>query len=112
MCKDDRLFLLHIADAINQIFEYTADFDRTAFMGNRLVQDAVIRQFEVIGEATKNISSDLRERNPEIPWKDLARFRDKLIHHYFGVDILAVWLSVADDLPALKQQVATLISRL
>jgi len=70
----------------------------------------VIRQFEIIGEASRNISSAVRSKHPEVPWKDLAGFRDKLIHHYFGVDIVSVWLSVTTDLPVLKQQMASLIT--
>jgi len=108
MLKDDLVFLQHIADSIQQIEEYTANLDQEAFRLSRLVQDAVIRQFEVIGEATKNLSPALRDKTPEVPWKDLAGFRDKLIHHYFGVDIVSVWLSVQNDLPELRQQISKL----
>jgi len=110
MIKDDSVFLAHIADAISQIELYTQGLDAEGFRQNRLVQDAVIRQFEIIGEASKNISSTVRSKHPEVPWKDLAGFRDKLIHHYFGVDIVSVWLSVTTDLPVLKQQMASLIA--
>jgi len=110
MIKDDSVFLAHIADAISQIELYTQGLDAEGFRHNRLVQDAVIRQFEIIGEASRNISSAVRSKHPEVPWKDLAGFRDKLIHHYFGVDIVSVWLSVTTDLPVLKQQMASLIT--
>jgi uncharacterized protein with HEPN domain len=66
-----------------------------------MVHDAVIRQFEIIGEATKNLSDDFRIKNGSVPWKDLAGFRDKLIHQYFGVDLSLVWCSVVDDIPVL-----------
>lgn len=108
MIKDDSVFLTHIADAISQIELYIQGLDAEGFRQNRLVQDAVIRQFEIIGEASKNISSTVRSKHPEVPWKDLAGFRDKLIHHYFGVDIVSVWLSVTADLPVLKQQISNL----
>ena len=77
-------------------------------MSSRLVQDGVIRQFEIIGEATKNLSVALKARHPDIPWKDFAGMRDKLIHQYFGVDLAAVWETVVYDLPPLK----TVISRI
>ena len=69
-----------------------------------MAQDAVIRQFEVVGEATKNLSTDFRGRHGALPWKDLAGFRDKLIHQYFGVDLATVWRSVVDDVPLLFEE--------
>lgn len=110
MIKDDTVFLRHILDAINQIEEYVAGLDQRAFMTSRLVQDGVIRQFEIIGEATKNLSQDLRKNYPDIPWKDIAGMRDKLIHQYFGVDMAAVWETVAKDLPALKDNISRIIA--
>lgn len=101
MIRDDGVYLAHILDAIQQIQSYTNELDYELFRHNRMVQDAVIRQLEIIGEASKNLSSEFRERNKTIPWKDLAGFRDKLIHQYFGVDLLLVWRSVIDDIPVL-----------
>lgn len=101
MIRDDRVFIAHIRDALQQISRYTDGMDNEAFLGNRMVQDAVIRQFEIVGEATKNLSDVFRERYPLLPWKDLAGFRDKLIHQYFGVDLSTVWQSVVDDVPVL-----------
>ena len=104
MVRDYQVYLAHIKDALQQISAYTEGMDNDAFMGNRLVQDAVIRQFEIIGEATKNLSKSFRESHPFLPWKDLAGFRDKLIHQYFGVDLSTVWRSVADDVPVLLDE--------
>lgn len=104
MIRDDRVYLSHIIDALHQINEYTDKLDYDDFMAARVVQDAVIRQFEIVGEATKNLSEVFRARYPDIPWKDLAGFRDKLIHQYFGVDISLVWRSVVDDLPILLKE--------
>lgn len=73
-----------------------------------MAQDAVIRQFEIIGEATKNLSDVFRDNHPAIPWKDLAGFRDKLIHQYFGVDLAMVWQSVVDDVPMLLDELANM----
>ena len=101
MIRDDRVYLSHILDSLQQIEEYTGGLEFEGFRANRMVQDAVIRQFEIIGEAVKNLSDDFSERNSCLPWKDLAGFRDKLIHQYFGVDLSLVWRSVVDDVPVL-----------
>ena len=104
MIRDDLVYLSHIRDALQQISLYTDGMDYTVFLVNRMTQDAVIRQFEIIGEATKNLSNAFRERYPTVPWKDLAGFRDKLIHQYFGVDLAMVWQSVVDDVPMLQEE--------
>ncbi|HLO24760.1 MAG TPA: DUF86 domain-containing protein [Geobacteraceae bacterium] len=108
MIRDDAVYLRHILDAINQVEEYVTGLDQEAFMSSRLVQDGVIRQFEIIGEATKHLTEALKGQQPDIPWKDIAGMRDKLIHQYFGVDPAAVWETVVYDLPPLK----TVISRM
>ncbi|MDD2500439.1 MAG: DUF86 domain-containing protein [Geobacter sp.] len=101
MIRDDMVYHAHIMDALHQIVEYSAGLDYEAFRSTRMVHDAVIRQFEIIGEATKNLSDEFRSRFSSVPWKDLAGFRDKLIHQYFGVDLTLVWRSVIDDVPFL-----------
>ena len=101
MIRDDGVYLTHISAALKQIVTYTDGMEYSGFMINRMAQDAVIRQFEIIGEAAKNLSDDFRYRHSAIPWKDLAGFRDKLIHQYFGVDLAMVWQSVVDDVPML-----------
>ena len=106
MIRDDVVYLRHIQDAINQIEVYVAGLDYETFMSSRLVQDGVIRQFEIIGEATKNLTEALKERHQDIPWKDIAGMRDKLIHQYFGVDLSAVWETVVYDLPPLKDVIS------
>ena len=108
--KDDTVYLRHILDAISQIEEYTVGMDQDDFMVARLVQDAVIRQFEVIGEATKNLSSGLKELYNHVPWKDIAGMRDKLIHQYFGVDLSSVWETVVHDLPPLKEGISGILA--
>jgi uncharacterized protein with HEPN domain len=92
----------HIMDAIEYIEEYTQGLDYEGFINKRLVQDGVIRQIEIIGEATKKISTEIKENIPGIPWKDITGMRDKLIHDYMGVDIDAVWDTVVKDIPDLK----------
>jgi len=110
MIRDDAVYLHHILDAINRIEEYASGLNHEGFMRSNLVQDGVIRQVEIIGEATKNLSPALKERYAEIPWKDISGMRDKLTHQYFGVDISAVWETVIQDLPDFKIQIGRILS--
>ena len=112
MKKDDSVYLRHILDAISKIEEYSQEVDYQSFTRNTLIQDGVIRQLEIIGEATKRLSPALRSKYASIPWKQIAGIRDKLIHDYFGVDIDAVWETLKQDLPALKKEVEEIIRSL
>ena len=105
MARDEMLYLRHILDAINIVEEYLHGVSESQFNNTRLLQDGVIRQIEIIGEAVRHISKDIRKTYTEIPWQDVAGMRDKLIHDYFGVDIEKVWLTAQEDLPVLKEQV-------
>ncbi|MFH1826300.1 MAG: DUF86 domain-containing protein [bacterium] len=107
--KDDTVYLKHILDAIAKIEEYAAKTDPSKFLKDSLIQDGIIRQIEIIGEATKNISTAFREKHKDIVWKDIAGMRDKLIHGYFGVDLNAVWDTTTKDIPKLKTSVAQLL---
>lgn len=82
------------------------------FKKNTLIQDAVIRQIEIIGEATKRLSEQTRRESQDISWDDIAGMRDKLIHDYFGVDIEKVWLTVLKDIPTLKKQISPILKNL
>jgi len=83
MKKDDTVYLRHILDAILKIEEYSKRVNYESFIEDTLIQDGVIRQLEIIGEATKRLSSALRGKYADLPWKDIAGMRDKLIHDYF-----------------------------
>jgi uncharacterized protein with HEPN domain len=103
----DLLYLEHILERIERI-ERAAASGRDAFMASDILQDAVIRNFEVIGEAVKQLSAGAREQHPDVPWRRIAGFRDVLIHNYLGVDIAQVWEVIERGLPDLKSAVGAL----
>ena len=106
--KRDEVYLQHILDAINRIVSYTAE-GKDAFLKNTMIQDAVIRNLEVIGEATKALSDEIRRRHSRIPWDGMAGMRDVLIHHYMGVDLEIVWDVSQKQLEDLRSQIQSLL---
>lgn len=109
--RRDLDFLADILEAIRRADEYIGDMDYKAFVKDTKTQDAVIRTIEIIGEATKYLSNDLRESYPNVPWKSMAGMRDKLIHHYFGVNIDIVWQIANSELPGLGLQVEQILEQ-
>jgi uncharacterized protein with HEPN domain len=107
--KSDLPFLGHIADSIAAIERYTAG-GRDAFLADRLVQDAVIRNFEIIGEAASRLSAAIRNQ-PGAPWRKIIAFRNRLIHAYWSIDLPLVWDVIENDLPPLKAEVTRLLSQ-
>lgn len=105
---DDILYLRHILDATNRIERYLQRVSEEQFGRQELLQDGVIRQLEIIGEATRHLSPDLRGQYTEVPWQDIAGMRDKLIHDYLGVDIGLVWLTAKEDVPVISSSVIRL----
>lgn len=109
MKKDPVIYLNHILDCIQKSLNYTTGLTKNDFLGSSLIQDAVIRNLEIIGEATKQLDSNFREKYPHVEWKKIAGMRDKLIHDYIGVDLWAVWGVVDEILPGLETQIQQII---
>jgi uncharacterized protein with HEPN domain len=101
--RDYLLFLEDILEAIVKIEDYTENMDQKAFFHSTLTQDAVIRNFEVIGEAVKNVPKRVRQKYPQVEWSEAAGFRDVLIHNYFGIDVESLWDTIRNNIPLLKE---------
>jgi uncharacterized protein with HEPN domain len=106
--KDDRVYLQHIRDALDDIEAYTSA-GREAFFAERMRQDATLRKLQVTGEAVKKLSEDTKSRQPQVLWKQIAGIRDKVIHEYFGINLEIVWGVVTSDLPSLRRAIRDLL---
>ena len=107
--RTDKDFLYDIQESVRRIKAYTHEMTYKEFLTDTRTQDAVIRNLEVIGEATKKLSIRLRNQYPSVPWKEMAGARDRLIHHYFGVDIEVVWKISIAELSDLTSQIAEIL---
>jgi uncharacterized protein with HEPN domain len=107
--KDPIIYIEHISVCINRIILYTEGLDENGFLENNLIQDAVIRNLEIIGEATKKLNEDFRLKYSAIEWRKIAGMRDKLIHDYIGVDLWAVWGVVENILPTFQSQIEEIL---
>ncbi len=112
MKRDIKLYVKDILKAIDAIEEFVKDIDFEEFEKNDMVSSAVIRKFEIIGEASKHIPEEVKHRYPDIPWKEMASFRDKLIHFYFGIKHELVWNTVKLELPKLKARIGKILDEL
>lgn len=112
MKRDSRLYLDDIFDAIDKIENYVEGLSFEEFSADSKTVDAIVRNFEIIGEATKRIPLETKEKYPQIPWKLMAGTRDKLIHEYFGVNLQTLWKAVKEDLPPVKRAVKSLLAEM
>lgn len=101
--KSDTTYLEHISDAINLIESFLDGMDFESFKNNKMASAAVVRELEIIGEASNNLSEKFKRENPNMPLRDAIDMRNFLIHEYFGVDINVVWRTCKEDLPMLKE---------
>jgi len=102
MEKRDRLYLQHIADAVQKIMDFTQGSAFKDFEKNELLQGAVIHQFLIIGEAANKLSNEFREARPDWPWRGMISMRNKLIHDYFHISLDEVWKTLNENLPEIK----------
>jgi uncharacterized protein with HEPN domain len=108
-------FLAHILQAIERINTYTDDLDEVGFLENKMVQDAVIRNIEIIGEAARNIEKhhpDFASKHPDVPWEDMYWMRNRLSHGYFSVDLDVIWNTIQRDIPELEQKTKDALEQL
>lgn len=108
-------YLFHILEALERIFKYIDDIDEVGFLQDTFVQDAVIRNLEVIGEASQNLlryHADFIAKYPEVPWETMYWMRNRLLHGYFSIDFEIVWKTLEQDLPALQKQIQVMYDQL
>ena len=105
MKRDPLVFIEHILESIGNIVSFSKGVSKKRFLKNKEKQSAIIRQIEIVGEAVKNLPSEVTVTYSDVDWRSLARVRDKLIHHYFGVDLDTVWEILQKDLPDLKKKI-------
>jgi uncharacterized protein with HEPN domain len=108
--RKDKAYLQDILDAISDIEQFIGGMAEEEFYRNKEKQYAVLRALEIIGEATKHLSKELKSKYRTIPWKDIAGMRDKVIHFYFGIKLELVWQTVRDKLPELKAQIHEILA--
>lgn len=105
--RDAQLYLTDIQESIARIEDYTRDFTFENFKNDFKTQDAVIRNFEIIGEAAANLSEEFRDKYGEIPWSQIIGMRNKVVHEYFGINAEIIWKTVREDIPRLKEMLAS-----
>jgi uncharacterized protein with HEPN domain len=100
--QSDQVYVMHVLECIERVQIYCADGE-ASFRASRLIQDAVIRNLQVMPESSQRLSTGARALNPDVPWRALSGFRNIVVHDYLGIDADVIWRVVADELPMLRQ---------
>jgi len=107
--RNHRLYLKDILDALESIEKFVHDMGFEEFKRDDKTVSAVIRKFEIVGEATKQIPEEIKKKSPQTPWKEMAGMRDRLIHFYFGVDHQLVWTAIKERIPLVKAYIKKIL---
>ena len=110
--RDPKLYLKDILAAMDAIEEFVEGTDFETFRNHDMMSSAAIRKFEIIGEATKNVPEEIKEKYPAIPWKDMSGMRDRLIHFYFGIKYELVWETIKKEIPKVKPSLSKILDDL
>ncbi|MBI4028202.1 MAG: DUF86 domain-containing protein [Verrucomicrobia bacterium] len=102
--KDDRLYVVHIDECLGWIAQFARD-GKDVFLHDRKTQDAILRNLHVLAESTQRLSDSIKARHPEIPWDEIAGFRNVVVHDYLGIDLERTWLILEKDLPPLRKAI-------
>jgi uncharacterized protein with HEPN domain len=108
--RTDQESLQDMLESIHRITTYITGMTYEVFVTDTKTQDAVIRNLEILGEATKNLSEEVRVKHPEIPWSSISKTRDRLVHHYFGVNLDIVWQVITLELPQLVSRIQSMVT--
>ena len=108
--KDDSVYVEHMLESINRIAEYAND-EKSKFYKSTLIQDAVVRNLQVLAESSQRLSDEFKSRHADVPWREISGFRNILVHDYLGLDLDAVWSVVEQDLPPLRTALTASRSR-
>ena len=109
--KDDRFYFVHMLECISNIRDDTANLKEN-FAGNRTIPDAVMHNLRLLAETSKRVSNEARARHPEIPWRDLADFRNVVVHDYLKIDYDEFWLIIENNLPPLQEDLERIVGDL
>lgn len=106
-----KLYIEDILECIEKIERYIGDFQFDEFKNDSKTIDAVVRNLEIIGEASRNIPEEIKNKYSEIPWRDIVDFRNRIAHEYFGISLSIAWYIIKQELPKLKQQIKQILEK-
>lgn len=109
--KDDRLYLIHIKECIERVITYTEE-GKDVFVADTKTQDAVMRNLQILAESTQRLSNSLKEKHPEVDWRNISGFRNVAVHEYLSIDVKRIWDIVEQDLPVLEERIEAILREL